>query len=158
MTLSEIRRTAIDPALLLLPAKMTSPQAEVMLLAIGLQESRFLHRRQIMGPARSFWQGEVTGGMILVLGHPLTKEHAKKLCAARGVKPVAQDVYEAIEFDDVLAAGLARLLLWTDPHPLPAIGECGKAWDLYIRTWRPGKPHRKSWDALYAQAMEAVTC
>lgn len=37
MTLSEIRRAAIEPALLLLPAGMTSPQAEVMLLAIGLR-------------------------------------------------------------------------------------------------------------------------
>jgi hypothetical protein len=27
MTLSDIRRSAIDPALLLLPARMTSPQA-----------------------------------------------------------------------------------------------------------------------------------
>ena len=27
-----------------------------MLLAIGLQESRFVHRRQIGGPACGFWQ------------------------------------------------------------------------------------------------------
>ena len=50
MELSDVRRTAIEPALLLLPARMESPQAVVMLLAIGLQESRFTHRRQIGGP------------------------------------------------------------------------------------------------------------
>lgn len=38
MTLTEIRRSAIEPALLLLPAKMCSSQAEVMLLTnTGLQ-------------------------------------------------------------------------------------------------------------------------
>ncbi|ACO79371.1 hypothetical protein AvCA_32090 [Azotobacter vinelandii CA] len=36
MTLSEIHATAIAPALALLPACMNSPQAEAMLLAIGL--------------------------------------------------------------------------------------------------------------------------
>ena len=35
MTLSEIRAQAIEPALLLLPARMESAEAVVMLLAIG---------------------------------------------------------------------------------------------------------------------------
>lgn len=157
MTLSEIRRSAIEPALLLLPAKMTSPQAEVMLLAIGLQESRFIHRHQIGGPARSFWQAEQGGGMVHgVLRHPLTRDLSVGLCDARGVRPVNEQVYSAIEHDDVLAAGLARLLLWTDPGKLPALGDHGGAWDLYLRTWRPGKPHRKTWAALYAQALLEV--
>lgn len=52
MTLSEIRAAAIAPALALLPARMSSPQAEAMLLAIGLQESCLVHRRQHNGPAR----------------------------------------------------------------------------------------------------------
>lgn len=159
MTLAEIRRSAIEPALLLLPAIMTSPQAEVMLLAIGLQESRFIHRRQIGGPARSFWQAERGGGMVHgILRHALTRDIAVQVCDARGVRPVDEHVYSAIEHDDVLAAALARLLLWTDPGKLPALGECARAWDLYLRTWRPGKPHRKTWDALYAQALEAVQC
>ncbi|MOA63587.1 hypothetical protein D3C78_1893600 [compost metagenome] len=56
----------------------------------------------------------------------------------------------------MLAAALARLLLWTDPARLPALGEVAKSWELYLRTWRPGKPHRHTWDALYAQALEEV--
>lgn len=159
MTLSEIRRSAIEPALLLLPARMTSPQAEVMLLAIGLQESQFIHRRQLGGgPGRSYWQGELTGGMILVLDHDVTKKPARALCAARGVPATPRAVYAAIEHDDILAAGLARLLLWSDPFRLPALGDAAGAWDLYIRTWRPGKPRPADWPANYAQALEFVKC
>lgn len=156
MTLREIRNGPVAEALLLLPAKMTSPQAEVMLLAIGLQESRFEHRRQIGGPARGFWQFERGGGVRGVLRHKLTAGISAVICADRGVQPNEQDVWVAIERDDVLAAAFARLLLFTDPAPLPALGECAKAWDYYLRTWRPGKPHRRTWDALYAQALEAV--
>ena len=158
MPLSFIRRSAIEPALLLLPEKMTSPQAELMLLCIGLQESRFVHRRQIKGPARSYWQAEQGGGMVHgVLRHPLTKAHALAVCAARGVPPDDASVYAAIEHDDVLAAALARLLLWTDPARLPALGDADAAWDLYLRQWRPGKPHPATWPALYAQALAAIT-
>lgn len=159
MTLSEIRRQAIMPALALLPARMSErlPQVEVLLLAIGLQESRFTSRRQLGGgPARSYWQGEITGGMILVLDHAVTKLAARALCAARGVPATPRAVYTAIEHDDILAAGLARLLLWSDPFSLPRLGDAAGAWDLYIRTWRPGKPHRHTWDALYAQALAQV--
>ncbi|MCY1304658.1 hypothetical protein D9M70_544190 [compost metagenome] len=157
MTLNEVRRKAIAPALSLLPARMKSPEAEVMLLAIGLQESRFEDRRQIRGPARSFWQAEQGGGMVHgVLRHPATRELAVAVCDARHVPPINERVYTAIEHDDVLAAALARLLLWTDPARLPALGAASQAWDLYLQTWRPGKPHRQTWDALYAQALEEV--
>lgn len=156
MELSDIKSLAIDPAYHQLPARMESDSATVLLLAIGLQESRFEHRRQIGGPARGFWQFERGGGVAGVLRHPVSKAAALKVCDARGVSPVPEQVYWRLEFDDVLAAAFARLLLFTDPAPLPAIGECGKAWDYYLRTWRPGKPHRRTWDELYALAMESM--
>lgn len=156
MTLSEIRAQAITPALALLPARMSSIEAEVMLLAIGLQESRFKHRRQIGGPARGFWQFERGGGVAGVLRHAASREHAVRVCDARGVSPVSEQVYQRLEHDDVLAAAFARLLLWTDAWSLPALGEASRAWDLYIRTWRPGKPHRSTWDSLYEQALAEV--
>ena len=56
MSLSQIIDTAVGQALALLPSAMDTPQAHCMLLAIGLQESRFVHRRQIGGPACGFWQ------------------------------------------------------------------------------------------------------
>lgn len=156
MTVSEVRASAIAPALELLPANMTSPKAEIMLLAIGLQESRFTHRRQIRGPARGLWQFERSGGVAGVLRHHATRAHAVRVCDARGVAPVAEHVYQRLERDDVLAAAFARLLLWSDPLRLPAVGEISASWDLYIRTWRPGKPHRHTWDALYVRATEEV--
>lgn len=147
-------RNAIDEALLLLPAKMDSKQARVMLLAIGLQESRFEHRRQIGGPARGFWQFEKGGGVKGVLTHPTSKDHAIAVCDDREVAATPDQVYQSLEFDDVLAAAFARLLLFTDPYPLPKLGDAEYAWDYYLRTWRPGKPHHEAWAALYVKAME----
>lgn len=149
--------TAINPALLLLPARMDSPAARVQMVANGLQESRLIHRRQIGGPARGLWQFERGGGVLGVLRHSLTAAHAVTLCVARSVPPLAQDVYAQLEHDDVLAAGFARLLLWSDPSALPTIGDVDGAWRLYLRTWRPGKPHRATWDGLYGQAVDAVS-
>lgn len=151
-----VRASAIAQALELLPAKMTCPEAEVLLLTIGLQESRLTHRRQIGGPARGLWQFERNGGVRGVLEHPASRGYAVSVCKIRGVEHLPAAVYAALEHDDVLAAAFARLLLWTDPKALPAVGEIGAAWDYYLRTWRPGKPHRHTWDLLYAQAMDAV--
>jgi hypothetical protein len=125
-------------------------------LAIGLQESRFTHRQQIGGPARGFWQFEKGGGVSGVLRHHSTSEYARAVCSDRGVLADESAVYARLDQDDVLAAAFARLLLWTDPKSMPALGEVDRAWDLYARTWRPGKPHRQTWDALYHRAMEAV--
>lgn len=158
MDLQKIRRSAIAPALALLPAKMAGAKAEVQMLAIGLQESRFEHRRQIGGPAVGFWQFEQGGGVRGVLTHPASRDHAAAVCRTRGIPASASAVYAALSADDVLAAAFARLLLWTDPAALPAVGAMATAWDLYLRTWRPGKPHPDSWKGLYMQAMEAVTC
>lgn len=146
-------RHAIDEALLLLPAKMDSKQARVMLIAIGLQESRFEHRRQIGGPARGFWQFE-KGGVKGVLTHKATKEIAFNVCELRGITATEPAVYRQLEHDDVLAAAFARLLLFTHPHKLPGLGDAEYAWNYYLKTWRPGKPHPETWPALYAKALE----
>lgn len=94
--------------------------------------------------------------MVGVLQHRASRDHALTLCAAREVEPVSQSVWQALQHDDVLAAGFARLLLWADPFALPTLGDAQGAWDLYLRTWRPGKPHRHTWNALYQQALEVV--
>ena len=170
MTPREARNGPVAEALLLLPAKMTSPQAELMLLAIGLQESELKHRRQHgNGPARSLWQGEQGGGMVAgLLGfhNQDVQDLARGLCAVRGVPAQPRAVWEAIEHDDVLAAGLARLLLFTDPAKLPGLGDEEGAWQLYLRTWRPGAftrgsaakraELRQKWARNYAKALEVV--
>jgi len=144
----------IRPALAELPAKMRGDKAEVMLLAIGLQESRFIYRKQIGGPARGFWQFE-RAGIAGVLNHPASLATCKKLCSEHAANSVEQ-VYNLLETSDKLACQLARLLLYTDPRPLPLIGEIVSAWDYYIRNWRPGKPHLKTWAGIYAQAVKTV--
>ncbi len=159
----EIPSSAIDAALALLPSAMDTPQARVMLLAIGLQESRFVHRFQIVagkprakGPARGFWQFERGGGCAGVLRHAASRYWMFQVCEIRGCKPTADALWRAIENDDVLAAAAARLLLFTDPKRLPAVGDEAGAWALYMRVWRPGKPHRQTWPALHQQALRHV--
>lgn len=161
MTLNSIVSDAINPALALLPAGMDTQAARVMLLAIGLQESRFTHRRQIGGPARGFWQfekgsRESRGGVWGVYLHSASKDRLAALCKARSVSCDPDAIYAALEYDDVLAAGVARLLLWTDPKALPPVGDAPASWALYLRTWRPGKPHPHTWPDLYRQAAAQV--
>jgi hypothetical protein len=148
---------AINPAMALLPPKMTSDKATVMLLAIGLQESRLTHRAQIGGPAKSLLQFESGGGVKGVMTHSASSIPAQALCQALAVPFDRAAIFKAMEFNDVLAFGLGRLLLYTDPKALPEIGDAQAAWDLYQRVWRPGKPHRQTWDELYAAACKVVT-
>jgi hypothetical protein len=155
-----IPHEAINQAFALLPGAMDSREARVMLLAIGLQESRFTARRQLVGnpprptgPAKGFWQFERGGGCRGVITHAASRYWMARVCHQRGVALTAQALWDAIENDDVLAAAAARLLLFTDPRRLPALGDESGAWNLYIRVWRPGKPHRQTWSRLYAQAM-----
>lgn len=142
---AEIRK-AIDEAFLLLPNEMNSPNSEFMIYAIGFQESDFVHRRQKNnGPAASFWQFERGGGILGVLNHPKTAGFARKVCEARGVFPTTKDVWNAMLTDDVLGAAFARLLLWSDPRPIPHRSQRQKLWDIYNSVWRPGKPHPDKW-------------
>lgn len=158
LSLHQVDRYVLTPALELLPARMDGPQARVMLLATGLQEARFAHRRQIRGPARGLWQFEdgPRSALAGLLTLPTTEGHMRSLCAARNVDPDRTAIYRQLEHDDVLAAGVARLLLWSDPKPLPPVPDASAGWALYLRTWRPGKPHPGTWPALYARAVAAV--
>ena len=76
-----------------------------------------------------------------VLTHERSRSYAADVCAERGVKPTMDAVYQALHADDVLAGAFARLLLWTDPRPLPAPNDTEGGWAYYERNWRPGKPH-----------------
>lgn len=164
IVLDTIIHKAINPAFELLPSKMDTDAARVMLLAIGLQESRFEYRFQKIhgdpyakGPARGFWQFERGGGVIGVCTHRHTKELAEAVCKARSVPFDSSLIHARLEFDDVLAAAFARLLLWADYKPLPGVdADHETAWNYYVSNWRPGKPHRSTWDAFHAQARAQV--
>ena len=152
---------AVNEGLRLLPPAMDSKEARVMLYAIGLQESRFTHRAQVIdgggkGPARGYWQFERGGGVTGVLRHPASRFWANSVCNARNIPAQPLNVWLALETDDVLAAALARLLLFTDPARLPAVGEQSESWTYYLRNWRPGKPHPRTWPECYGAALKAV--
>lgn len=159
--LAHITTSALNPALALLPARMDSLAARVQLLANGLQESRLTQRVQRVagggkGPARGLWQFERQGGVRGVLTHQQTAPLALHVCQARQVSAVTSVVWAELETDDVLAAAFARLYLFADAAPLPALGQTDAAWACYLRTWRPGKPHPETWPAFYAQALAFV--
>ena len=175
MSVRQIIIGAIDPGLALLPDRMDSAEAVCIMLAICGQEADFRHRWQVIdarrpevrGPARGLWQFERGGGVRGVLTHPASRDHAYRVCAIRGVEPVAAAVWPALADDDLLAAAFARLLLWTDAHRLPALGDEEGAWRYYLRNWRPGAYDRGTpaqraqlrakWTGYYAQALREVS-
>lgn len=145
----------IPAALDLLPPAMSSSEATAMLIAIGLQESRFLDRRQRHGPALGFWQFE-QGGVRGVL-----ENASVDVAIALAMREIRYDhtldvepVHCALEHNDVLACCFARCLLWTSPEKLPGPADAVLAWAIYIDTWRPGKPAKSTWSALYAEAWQ----
>jgi hypothetical protein len=156
--IEQVRRFIIPAAFDLLPPWMSGRPAAAMLLAIGLQESRFEHRQQIVGPARGFWQFEQGGGVAGVLSHPLSAGHARK--ALRDLRYPdsmnAATCHMALAHNDVLAAIFARLLLVTLPVRLPLRDESNQAWRQYFDAWRPGKPHPATWTGFYNQAWHLV--
>lgn len=148
---------ALVPALQLLPRRMDSPGARAMVIAINLQESSLEHRRQVGGPARGFAQFE-RGGLYGVLTHAASQSHARALLAALDYDPLLSVVacHNALEHNDVLDAGLTRLLLWTLPGPVAKEHEAEHGWDDYIEAWRPGRPHRLTWDSFFAAGWGVV--
>lgn len=150
----------------LLPGKFDSQLARVQVLAIALQESGLRTRRQDGGPARSLWQFEQGGGIRGVLEHPSSRQYARAVCGLQAVAPVTSDVFAAFLSDDLLACAFARLLLWTDAAPLPALGNDQVAFEYYRRNWRPGAFDRGTeaqraelvakWKVNYATALDAV--
>jgi hypothetical protein len=147
------------------PVPPASREARLLLLAISGQESNWVYRIQSgNGPAHGFWQFERMGGVNGVLTHPATVEFAKKVCAAAGIAPTAVAVWGrmATEAGDNLAVAFARLLLFTDPHKLPAYGDEEGSWAQYISLWRPGavteggkraSDARRRWSTFYIKSL-----
>ena len=116
----------------------------VALMTIGYQESLFKHRYQVLngsdkkGPARGFWQMERGGGVVGDMNHPHSKAEALALCKRLGVSFDSVKVWAALETNDELATGFARLLLYTDPKALPDKTDVEGLWKCYLWNWRPG--------------------
>jgi hypothetical protein len=140
-------------------------RARVLLLAIAGQESNWSERIQAgKGPAHGFWQFERLGGVVSVLGHKAAAQLAHDACEAAGLSdPIKGRNYSTQAWGimstaagDHLAVAFARLLLFSDPAPLPHVGDEEAGWDYYVRNWRPGKPSRSRWATVYPQAVAAI--
>ena len=154
-------KTDIAAGLALLPAKMDSLDASVLLYATSRQENPQRLAQQVGGPAVGDYQFEKGGGVKGVMAHHASVDLCRAICNARKVTFDAGSIYQALKTDAILAAALARLLYYTDPKALPDAGDEAGAWALYLRTWRPGayarQPEelRAKWKKNHADAMKA---
>lgn len=151
----------IEAGLALLPVTMRTAHAKVLLYATSRQENPKRLPKQVGGPAVGDYQFESGGGVKGVLEHPSTAALGASVCKARGIAASRLTVYEALQHDPVLAAAFARLLYYTDPGRIPAVGDEQGAWGVYLRTWRPGafkrQPEelRAKWSKSYSDALVA---
>ena len=157
----------IPAAFRLLPERMGSPEAKAMVVAIAMQETELLARKQILdvskpwwkqvdSPAVSLWQFERLG-QDEVLRHHSSRTTALQVLGALGLPDDSDVIREAMVYNDVLAACWARLALWRLPAALPGYHDVETAWLQYMRVWAPGKPHKGRWEWNYRMAWDTVT-
>lgn len=157
LTPNEFFIKIINPALLKLQSVTTSQvatsSAKILLLAIALEESNLQHRQQIKGPARSFWQFERIG-IEGVVSRKTNKEILSKL----NYPTLTNTIYTQLLTNDQLGCILARLLLLSDPNPLPEpkYSEITNAYNYYLKNWRPGKKSPASWKTNWPLAIEVA--
>lgn len=149
------------------PAKFNTPEAQAMILAVGLQESEFTHRQQLIGSIRDWWKSERGPavsffqferiGIREVLRHRASRDLAIHVLDMFGYPPEVEVVFDALKHNDLLAAVFARLALWRHPAPLPMEHQATGAWFQYTGVWAPGKPKPLKWPDNYRRAWEIVT-
>lgn len=160
--IDQINHGPLTQAFRHLPSAMDSLRARGQILKTGLQESRLIHRHQIGGPAHGLFQFELGGGVRGVMRHESTSYHARRLAGALSVTQTEQGVFNALEFNDVLACGMARLNYWWHPKGLPAIDDEEGSWQYYLFCWRPGAVKRdydglrEKWGRNHAAVLEAL--
>jgi hypothetical protein len=163
MTADEFEANIMTPGIAFM--QQQAPQvpwqrnAHVLALAIAGQESDWSARVQSgNGPAHSFWQFEQGGGVRGVINHPTSGPIITTICAAVPVACEEHAVWEIMgqAAGDNLSLCMARLLLFTDPAPIPPPDDEEATWQYYLRNWRPGQPNRQRWSARIQEANLAV--
>jgi hypothetical protein len=184
--LTTLSSSLIPQARAILPTTPWTPQACVLLGAIGLQESGGRDiAQEAGGPGQGYWQEEA--GIAAVLRNPTSAELARQCVAASGILRGASQIPEVFQVEtaasvvghggypstslppiivvmrqkflnfQTLQLCLARLMLWDNPNPLPDLGDCNGAWNYYDATWRPGSPRPESWASNYGAALQHFT-
>ena len=163
----DILTNVINPALTELAQSGVSvtDAARAMLYAAGLQESNLSARFQATpassalrkGAGRGLWQMRIDDVSRLLTTNS-TKERSEAISNkyVGSVHPHA--VWATLEYNDVLAAIFARLMLWPDPAALPAPAAVNEraALDYYIRCWRPNSPREKDWTVNWRATVEMI--
>lgn len=141
-----------------LPGKFNSIEADAMLLTIKVTESGpdFTTRQQKGGPAHGLWQFELAG-TAGVIRHSASARYVDTVCYLLGVPVFVQTIYKEFLTNDVLACAFARLLLYTDAAPLPALHQPLEAAHYYKRTWKPGAYREQDFINNYKQVMDFLT-
>lgn len=167
MTPEIFHKILLPATLAMYPAHYNTPPARAMLLTIIGVESEFLHRQQLIGSIRKWWES-VTGpatsyyqieriGIRGVLEHHRAGLLLRKVLQELGYPAELEVIHQAIKYDIVLATVIARLILWIDPAPLPGPNEPKIAHAYYLRCWRPGKPcSYEKWLLWYERAWDVV--
>jgi hypothetical protein len=161
-----IYRCLLPATQALFPADFNTPKARAMLLAIGLQESDFDHRQQLIVGVREWWRsltGAACGywqieriGIRGVMEHHRAGPMLRKVCDILGYPFDLETLWGAIRHNDILAVAIARLILWIHPAPLPGPADTDEGWKQYLLTWRPGKPKPDKWSECYRRAWRIV--
>jgi hypothetical protein len=92
--------------------------------------------------------------MCLTIKHPKAGPMMRQILEAYNVEATAPAMWEAMRYQDIVAAAAARLLVYTLPGALAATQDEG--WNQYVSAWRPGKPHPESWPKNWMLAGAAV--
>lgn len=147
----------IVPAFSNLPSEMDSPEARLLVLATGAQETQYLTRQQDDGPARGLFQMQINDIRDL-MNNQMSGNHVWTLCGVLGVTYGSNAMFDALLTDDLFAAAMCRLNYWCIPRPLPAIGDVVGCYAYYELAQRPGKPSYSRWkQTAYPQALAAIT-
>jgi hypothetical protein len=165
ITPAALLRTVVDPTLAQMAAFNgipTDDRARVLLLAICGQETNYNWRHQVVaggnaGPAMGRWQFERAGGVAGVMTHRSSANVARFWADRFDIEFTSYAIHPALAWFDDLALAYARLLLYTDPLPLPEVDDAFGGWTYYLRNWRPGKPHPTVWPGHHAVAVATVS-
>lgn len=163
LLLRDAIRPAHDALTALTGTDMGGRRAEVMSLAVAFQETNVDERIQIGDDgkplprvARSWWQFERMGGVAELIAHRRAGPLLKVICDRLDIPFDRDTLHEAMAWNDLLAAVMARLLLWVDPDAIPDEHDTASSYAYYDRRWRPGAKRPEDWPKSVAKAVAVV--
>lgn len=151
MDLKTALKEVIEPGLIKLPDHLNTVEAEAMLLAIGMQETKFELSNCVNSDRMGFFR--VSTRDIIKL---ITIDWTSKLLLdiANGANKF---INELVLEDAHFCALCARLMLSITGESLPNLNsDPSESWNLYLKTWKPDNPKRETWDAYWMHALYCV--